>query len=504
MIAMNINNLQVKTKGHTLPPQYHYMEIHPSLMLGVLASNIPFPDHNQSPRNTYQSAMGKQAVGVYCTNYLKRFDTLGHILNYPQKPLVSTKMSKFLNGDELPNGINAVIAIATYTGFNQEDSIILNKSAVDRGLFRSTFYRTYKEQANKNHSTGEEEIFIKPNPDNTVGIKPYNYDKLEPNGFIKENTYVESGDIVIGKCMPQKKNGVLNFKDNSIMIRNGENGYIDKNSCNDSYFKNINGDGYVFSKVRIRSERIPCIGDKLSSRHGQKGSLGMMYRHEDMPFSSNGIVPDLIINPHAIPSRMTIGQLFECIMSKSAAGIGSYGDSTPFTDLKLEDIADVLQDECGYQRYGDEIMYNGHTGEQIHTQIYMGPTFYQRLKHMVDDKIHSRGGNGPVVLLTRQPAEGRARDGGLRFGEMERDAMISHGASAFLKERLLDVSDNYVVHVCNKCGIMGTSNMEKNTFNCKRCINSVDFSEVRIPYACKLFFHELMSMNVNARMITNE
>jgi len=384
MVAVKYTDLLKGAKGSLLPIKYSHLEIHPSLILGVLASMIPFSDHNQAPRNCYQSAQAKQAIGVYAMNYRDRYDTLGHVLNYPQHPLVKTRMSSILNNDHMPNGINAIVAIATYTGFNQEDSVILNKSAVDRGLFVSTYYKTYKEQNNKNHSNGEEEFFTKPDVKN---IKPYNYDKLEDDGFVKENTFVKAGDVIIGKCMPNKNGTTITYKDNSVSLKNNEKGFIDRNAYNDKYFNNVNGDGYNFCKVRVRSERVPTIGDKFSSRAAQKGTCGILYSQEDMPFTKDGIVPDLIMNPHAIPSRMTIGQLLECIMGKACTSLGTYGDATPFSDLSVEEIAAVLE-KCGMERYGNEVMYNSRTGEQMPTDIFIGPTFYQRLKHMTADKVH--------------------------------------------------------------------------------------------------------------------
>lgn len=792
----------------------------------------------------HNSAMGKQAVGIYTSNFRRRFDTMGHILNYPQAPLVQTKVSKLINGDKLPCGMNVIVAIATWTGYNQEDSVIINKSAVDRGMFISTYYRTYKDQNTKNHSTGEEEYYCKPGED-TKGLKPYNYSKLGDDGFIPENTHVEAGDVIIGKCMPQKNGQNIINKDASIALKNNEVGFIDKNCYNDNLFTNINGDGYTFAKVRVRADRTPQIGDKVSSRMGQKGTIGMLYNQCDMPFSQSGIVPDIIINPHAIPSRMTIGQLMECLMGKACASLGTMGDGTPFTELSMEEISKVL-DRCRLERYGNEILYNSRTGEQMACDIFMGPTYYQRLKHMTSDKVHctrgdhdvlttrgwvpipevtkedkvatlqdgklvydhpidvlhfpnykgkmyriknanidldvtlnhrmyvsfqkqqnykqywtpyelvpaeqivgkhlkykknadwvtpdyvfsgidgtqvadmdswitlfgiwiaegcvdkkgnsiqicvhkqrvkdtlydavtklgytyriynnvmnitdrelnrylrplsvgapnktlpdwvwqlsqeqarklihamclgdghfrpnstvvwystsstkladdfsrlclhagwsgnkhlhiaagkneveirgkkvvnnydiwkiaviksknnpsvnhghhksqevqkeevydyegavyclqvpgevfyvrrngkpvwtgnSRNSNGPVVLLTRQPAEGRARDGGLRLGEMEVECCWSSGTMQFLKERTMDNSDNYRTFICKKCGQMATVNPEKNIYNCAKCNNNTHFSEIRIPYACKLLFQEVQTMSIATKFI---
>lgn len=439
------------------------------------------------------SAMGKQAVGIYMSNFNQRIDTMAHVLNYPQKPLVRTKLSKYTYSDELPSGINAVVAIMTHTGFNQEDSVMVNKSAIDRGLFTSTYYKSYRDQCSKNHSTGEEEVFAKPDAATTAHMKPYNYDKLGDDGFIPKNTAVDGGDILIGKVMPHKVHGVVHPRDTSHVMKANDEGYVDMN------YTGINGEAYKFAKVRIRKYRKPVIGDKVASRSAQKGTIGMVYNHQDMPFTKDGIVPDIIMNPHAIPSRMTIGQLMECIMGKAACHIGSLGDSTPFSECSVQDIAKVLE-TSGMERYGNEILYNGRTGEMMQTEIFIGPTYYQRLKHMVADKAHVRGGNGPVVMLTRQPAEGRARNGGLRFGEMERDAIVAHGASAFLKERMLDTSDNYRVFVCRKCGLLCTANPEKNIYKCSQCKNNADITQVRIPYSMKLLMQELMTMGVAPRI----
>jgi DNA-directed RNA polymerase II subunit RPB2 len=475
---------------------YTHCEIHPSSILGILASTIPFPDHNQSPRNTYQSAMGKQAMGVYCSNYRLRMDTLGHILSYPNVPMVSTNSSRLLKMDKLPNGMNAIVAILSYSGYNQEDSVIMNQSAVDRGLFRSTFYRSYRDEEKKNQSSGKEEKFTLPDPKYTKNIKPCNYEKLNEEGFVPDNTYVDGDDIIIGKVYPIKENNSSGhiYRDSSTALRANESGFIDKT------YINWNHEGHRFCKVRVRSTRTPTIGDKFSSRHGQKGTVGMIYRQEDMPYTKDGIVPDIIMNPHAVPSRMTIAQLLECVLGKACVHLGGHGDGTPFIDCNYENIQKVLE-EYNYEKYGNEVLYNGRTGKQLKVSIFIGPTFYQRLKHLVDDKIHSRS-HGPIVQLTRQPSEGRARDGGLRFGEMERDCMISHGTSQFLKERMLDVSDNYRLYVCDECGLKAVVNPDRDIYYCKCCNNQTSFSEVRVPYSCKLLMQELETMSISPKIFT--
>eukprot|EP01087_Luapelamoeba_hula_P007555 TRINITY_DN1846_c2_g1_i1.p1 TRINITY_DN1846_c2_g1~~TRINITY_DN1846_c2_g1_i1.p1 ORF type:complete len:1191 (-),score=165.77 TRINITY_DN1846_c2_g1_i1:149-3694(-) len=499
LIAMMIDDI---TKAHSEKNNvttYTHCEIHPSMILGICASIIPFPDHNQSPRNTYQSAMGKQAMGVYTTNYLLRMDTLAHVLCYPQKPLITTHSMEHLHFRKLPSGQNAVVAIACYTGYNQEDSVIMNQSAVDRGLFRSIFYRSYHDQEKKVGQLSNEE-FGRPQRDSTISMRHGSYEKIEEDGLVAPGIRVSGDDIIIGKTtsLPssedEAKTQRYTARDSSTAMRSSETGIVDR------VMYSTNQDGYKFTKVRVRSVRIPQIGDKFSSRHGQKGTCGVLYRQEDMPFTIEGIVPDIIVNPHAIPSRMTIGQLIECLMGKVSATTGEEGDATPFTDTTVQSISQMLH-KCGYQCRGNEVMYNGHTGRKLDAQIFLGPTYYQRLKHMVDDKIHSRA-RGPVNILTRQPVEGRSRDGGLRFGEMERDCMISHGAAQFLKERLYDQSDSYRVHTCDICGLIAIANLKKNTFECRRCKNKTQISQVQIPYACKLLFHELMAMGVAPRLST--
>tara|TARA_B110000027_G_C16096351_1_gene290982 strand:- start:453 stop:1766 length:1314 start_codon:yes stop_codon:yes gene_type:complete len=435
--------------------------------------------------------MGKQALGVYMTNFNTRMDTLSNVLNYPQKSLIATKLSKYTHAMELPSGINAVVAIMTYTGFNQEDGIIVNRDALDRGLFTSTHYKTLKEQCNKNHSTGEEEVFCC--PDKADISKQFNYNKLNKDGFVNKNTFVKAGDIIVGKIMPKKIKGKIHNIDTSVAIKQNEEGTVDMN------YNEINNEGYAFCKIRIRNHRKPAVGDKLASSIAQKASIGMIYNSEDMPYTKEGIVPDLIMNPHAIPSRMTIAQLMECVLGKVACVEGKTQDCTPYNDLSVEDICNKLE-SYGMEKHSNEIMYDGYTGRQMKTTIFIGPTYYQRLKHIVADKMHSRSSNGPIVFLTRQPSEGRSRAGGLRVGEMERDAILSHGASLFLKEKILDCSDNSKQYICKICGMIMVSNSERNLYICNCCKNDIDPAQVRIPYAFKLIIQELQAMSIALRI----
>lgn len=790
MICMNPKQLNKSNFKYTL------CEIHPSTMYGVLASCIPFPEHNQSPRNTYQCAMGKQAIGVYVSNFQKRMDKTAYMLNYGMRPLVDTRLMGMLNLHNMPSGNQVIVAIMTHTGFNQEDSILVNEGSIKRGLFQATIYHTEKDEDKK--VNGDEEVRTKPDMSKTKNIKFGNYDKLNKSGVMRENTLIEDKDIIISKVVVIKQNKndntkVIKYEDQSKMYRTHEKCYVDKN------YINRNGDGYKFCKVRIRATRQPVIGDKMcikensfimttdgwikfkdidikrhkvatlrdgkyldfvyptnkyeydcvdeplytcknkdiemtctqnhkvyvkqigerdmtyepsnasfelieacsikntpvkykknasninvdngyvqfihfnfsteefaniisdiiyhkyhinaitneysihskndrykmlynfivptsnrepklprmvwslsstqcqcilhrimeltnnnfttscksilndiqrlalhsnwsctlykyvnthdrnqssvvftavvekeynepkvlphevtidtyngkvgcievpnthifmyketftsppcwtgnSSRHGQKGTIGNIIPECDMPFTKDGIKPDIIINPHAIPSRMTIAQLKETILGKIVLQLGLFGDGTSFGEFPIKRLVSKLS-EFGYESKGNEVLYNGVTGKQIETSIFIGPVFYQRLKHMVNDKQHSRA-IGPMVNLTRQPAEGRSRDGGLRVGEMERDVIIAHGASKFVKDRLLDASDKYTVHVCKKCGMIASYNEKEHIHLCKVCENRSHFAMVHIPYSCKLLFQELISMNVVPRMIT--
>ena len=453
-------------------------------------------------------AMSKQAIGVYATNYDQRMDKTSYVLTYPSRPLLDTRIMNFIQLNKIPSGCQIHVAIMTHTGYNQEDSVLINKGSIDRGMFTSTIYHTEKDE-DKN-IVRDEIIRCKPDKTKTKGIKFGNYEKLNTQGFIPENTLVENRDVIIAKIIPIKENRndptkTIKYEDQSKTFRTNEETYIDKN------YTGRNGDGYNFAKVRTRTFRKPMYGDKFASRAAQKGTCGNIIPECDMPFTKDGLRPDIILNPHAIPSRMTIAQLKETLLGKVLLELGLFGDSTSFGNLDVKTITKKLQD-LGYESYGNEIMYNGLTGEQLETSIFIGPVFYQRLKHMVNDKQHSRS-IGPMVNLTRQPAEGRSRDGGFRIGEMERDVLIAHGMTKFCRERLYDVSDKYSVYVCKKCGMIATYNdgLNKNRLYsngnftihlCKTCNNTSDFARVEIPYAYKLLSQELQTINIVPRILT--
>lgn len=467
-------NALIALRPKDVTPEHTHCELDPALILGTLASTIPYPDHNQSPRNVYQAAMGKQAMGVYASNYAKRFDTNGHVMHYPQKPLVTTRVAKALCGDDLPAGTQAIVAIMCFGGYNQEDSLLFNRSAIERGFFRSTTYRTY-DKSNSSSRQAPASIFKKEDTYGSISST------LDVDGLTFPNTKVKKGDAIFCNTSAGKKHP-------HIVKNKKSDGVVDQTIL----FQNANG-GQT-AKTRIREQRIPQMGDKFSSRHGQKGTIGMMYRQEDLPWTAEGIVPDIIVNPHAIPSRMTIGHVFECVASKLAALLGVRVDATAFSHKPVDEICNMLK-RAGYSEDGKEVMYHPHTGKRLEGRVFIGPTFYQRLKHMVEDKIHARA-KGKIVGLTRQPVDGRANGGGLRWGEMERDCGVAHGASAVLHERMMISSDAYDAVLCEHCGLIGT--VVANGLNepyCKHC-EKKDLQNVQMPYAGKLLMQELISMGI--------
>ncbi len=495
---------------------YTHCELHPSMILGILGFICPFSNNSQYPRNVYGAGQGKQATGIYVSNYRLRMDSGVHILNYPHKPLVNNRMSDYIFNADLPCGQNIIVAIGTYTGYNQEDSVIINKSSLERGCFVSSYYKVYEAQEIMDRRTMVNEILYSPEKDdkNVPLHKEYDYSKLDNFGVIKKNQYVYQNDVLIGQYA-ESQEGLVDI---STAVKKDAGGLVDK-----VYLFNTNSDNNKLCKVRIVSTRFPEPGDKFASRHGQKGTIGIVMDGKDMPYSKNGMVPDMIINPHCFPSRMTIGQFLESLGGKMAACLGLTMDGTPFEEQSIRDIGSVLQEQCQYDRKGTEILYNGRNGRQLDCEIFMGPTYYQRLKQMVQDKINSRA-PGSINYLTKQPPAGRAAGGGLRLGEMERDAVISHGISKFLKETTMDRSDGDYFYVSDHTGEFAAVNPQKNIFlspntdgplefegnspyNMKLKIQekkSNSFSRVHIPYSVKLLIQECEAIGVQLRIITDK
>jgi DNA-directed RNA polymerase II subunit RPB2 len=467
---------------HSIDKEYSHCEIHPSLMLSAVTVNIPFPDHSQYPRNVFSCQQTKQAVGLYSSAFNTRFDTFAHILNYPQKPIVTTRYKKYTDVDKLPYGINAIVAIASYTGYNQEDSLMLNKTSIERGMFNSLYYRSYSDDESEE---GGKRVYFG-NPDNYNDIKKsdmINFDKLDKHGFAKEGSNVTHDDAIISKINENFNGESVYHNISGKCIKFSTSGIVDK------VVVSKNSDNLRSAKVRIRKNKIPTVGDKYASRPGQKGMCGLVLEQEEMPFTKDGIVPDMIINPHALPSRMTINQLLECVLGKSAALGGFLGDATAFQNNDIHNYANLME-KYGYEEWGNEVLYSGITGEQLKTSIFIGPTYYQRLKIMVADKMHSRG-EGPLQSLTRQPAAGRSNNGGLRIGEMERDSILAHGAGEFLRESMMERSDKYEVNIDRKSGLISKG-------------QTVDDDKVQMPYAMKMLLQEIQSMSIAPRLITDK
>jgi DNA-directed RNA polymerase subunit B len=496
-------NALVALEPSQITPETTHLELSPYAILGICASLIPYAEHNQSPRNAYESAMAKQALGVYTTNYFNRVDSRAHILHYPQAPIVTTKSLKITQYNRRPSGQNCVVAVLTSQSYNMEDAIIMNKSSVDRGLARSTFFRTYEGES-RQYLGGLRDKFEIPDP-NIRGYRGDQYYRLlEEDGIIPVEVDVEGNTVLIGRTSPPRfleeyrefeVSGPAR-RDSSICMRPSESGVTDAVFITES----IEGNKLV--KVRVRDTRIPELGDKFASRHGQKGVIGLLVPAEDMPFTEDGMTPDIIINPHAFPSRMTIGQFIESIAGKLGAAEGRFIDGTPFNGDDRDSLRRQLL-KAGFQYNGREVLYNGISGEKLDVDVFMGIVYYQKLHHMVADKMHARA-RGQVQMLTRQPTEGRARGGGLRFGEMERDCLIGHGASALLMDRLLEESDKVTILVCEACGLLAYYDVKQNRYVCRVCGEKARISPVALSYAFKLLLQELMALGIAPRLELKE
>ena len=502
LISMNENEINIFNT---------HLEIHPSMILSVVSGNIPMCNHNQSARNVFHAAQTKQAIGIYATNFNNRFDTFGFIQHYPQRPIINTRHSQFTGSDYMPNGFNTIVAIMTYSGFNQEDSIMINKNSIERGLFHLSYFKTLS-ASTKIISQNERLIFANPiklrdKGIKVAGIKHADYTLIDDNGIVKEGSYIPQGQKAVVIGMVSIKDVYKQVKKGVFIEQVKETVYTDVSLTSDeSYYGIINkvfvtnktiGEESQICKVRFLKIKKPEFGDKHASRHGQKGVIGMIIPEESMPYTKDGVKPDIIINPHAIPSRMTIGHLVECIYAKLCCIDGMLGDATVFIPIDNNIIYDGLKSN-GFNSYGNEILYNGYTGKQIETEIFIGPTFYFRLKHMVAEKINARG-IGPKVLLTRQPTGGRRKGGGLRIGEMERDSVLSHGVSMFMKESMMERSDKFRWCICKRCGTLPVYSTKLNSSICKNC-NYNELAVIETPYSFKLLMQELESMSLQMRI----
>ena len=539
-IAMDMTTFHdaVKAGQRSSAGSYTHCEIHSSLLLGVMGNQVTFPEMNQFPRDLFSCGQSKQATSLYHSNYQMRMDKSAAVLHYGQVPLVKTRYLDYIHREEHPYGFNAIVAIACYTGYNVEDAILINEGALARGMFRTTMYTSYSAHEERGDATDGsvpiDKVFtqIEGVAETVVGMKPgYDYSQLDAAGLVREGTPVNEKTILIGMTAVQQNAAAtavaLQRGDLSVKPKKGQLGYVDKTYMTEGE------EGERVAKVRVREERIPAMGDKFAGRAGQKGTIGMVIPEADMPFTKDGIRPDIIINPHAIPSRMTIGQLVESVTGKACCIYGGFADCTAFGQkgAKVEHFGVMLQKQddptdAAYESYGNEILYNGMTGEQIESSIFLGTVYYMRLKHMVKDKQQSRC-LGPRSALTKQPVGGRANDGGLRIGEMERDSILAHGAAGFLNESMMERSDKYYVAVCNQTGMLAIYNPTKNLFmspmtdgplkflnehvrdGSQLRLETVtrfgrNFSVVEIPYTMKLLIQELQTINIQMRIITED
>ncbi len=495
--AAEEENALVASLPADLTAEHTHLEIAPGAICGITAALVPHSSYNQSSRLIIGSKNQKQALGFYAANYLLRMDMDSNLLHYPQMPLVKTVIHDVADYKEHPSGQNMVVAVMCYDGYNMEDGVILNKGSVERGLCRSTYFRPVVSEELR-YSGGLVDDICIPEKD----VKGYRSEKdygfLEADGMIYPEAKVDEGQVVIGRTSPPRFLSSMDEynltaairRESSVVLKHGEKGVADFVVITE------NDEGNKLVQVRLREERIPEIGDKFTSRHGQKGVTGILVPPQDVPFSASGIIPDLIFTPHGISSRMTVSHLIELLGGKVAALAGRFVDGTLFESETEENLRQELQ-ELGFQEDGTEVFFDGRTGKQMLARIFVGNMYYLRLRHMVANKIQSRA-RGPIQLLTRQPTEGKAKEGGLRLGEMEKDTFIAHGASLLLKERF--DSDKIILPICEKCGLIAVEDHYKKRKYCLMCGEDIDVSYVEMSYAFKLLLDEIRSVGIYSKL----